>query len=92
LGGDFHRRPQIERADDGWPETELNFKFRRQATNKIDGLSAETAGFLRGFFDWPTARMSAVVGELRSAIQGSVTVSKADYRNSGSFGHCVALL
>ena len=36
--------------DDGRPETELNFKFYRQATNKIVGISIETAAFLRGFF------------------------------------------
>jgi hypothetical protein len=36
--------------DDGRPETELNFKFYRQATNKIIGVSAETAAFLAGFF------------------------------------------
>src|SRR5262245_11314023 len=36
--------------DDGRPETELNFKFYRQATNKIVGLSDETATYLRGFF------------------------------------------
>jgi hypothetical protein len=36
--------------DDGRPETELNFKFYRQATNKIGGISEETGGFLRGFF------------------------------------------
>lgn len=35
---------------DGRPETELNFKFYRQATNKIVGVSDETAAFLRGFF------------------------------------------
>jgi hypothetical protein len=35
---------------DGRPETELNFKFYRQATNKIVGLSETTASFLRGFF------------------------------------------
>ena len=35
---------------DGRPETELNFKFYRQATNKIAGLSDEAAAFLRGFF------------------------------------------
>jgi hypothetical protein len=32
------------------PETELNFKFYRQATNKIVGLSDVTATFLLGFF------------------------------------------
>lgn len=36
--------------DDGRPETELNFKFYRQATNKIGGISDETAAFLRTFF------------------------------------------
>lgn len=36
--------------DDGRPGTELNFKFYRQATNKIVGISEEAAGFLRGFF------------------------------------------
>ena len=36
--------------DDGRPETELNFKFYRQATNKIVGLSDETTAFLGGFF------------------------------------------
>jgi hypothetical protein len=37
--------------NDGRPETELNFKFYRQATNKIVGISDETAMFLRGFFE-----------------------------------------
>jgi hypothetical protein len=37
--------------DDGRPETELNFKFYRQATNKIVGLSAEAAAFLGTFFE-----------------------------------------
>ena len=36
--------------DDGRPETELNFKFYRQATNKIAGISEEAAAFLDGFF------------------------------------------
>jgi hypothetical protein len=35
---------------DGRPETELNFKFYRQATDKIVGLSETAATFLRGFF------------------------------------------
>jgi hypothetical protein len=34
---------------DGRPETELNFKFYRQATNKIIGISDEAGAFLRGF-------------------------------------------
>jgi hypothetical protein len=36
--------------DDGRPETELNFKLYRQATNKIAGISNDAAAFLRGFF------------------------------------------
>jgi hypothetical protein len=36
--------------NDGRPETELNFKFYRQATNKICGISDKTAAFLRRFF------------------------------------------
>jgi hypothetical protein len=36
--------------NDGRPETEINFKFYRQATNKIAGISDEAAAFLRGFF------------------------------------------
>ena len=36
--------------NDGRPETELNFKFYRQATNKIGGISDEAAAFLDGFF------------------------------------------
>ena len=36
--------------NDGRPETELNFKYYRQATDKIVGISEEAAAFLRGFF------------------------------------------
>ena len=36
--------------NDGRPETELNFRFYRQATNKIVGISDETATFLHQFF------------------------------------------
>ncbi len=36
--------------NDGRPETELNFKFYRQATNKIAGISEEAATYLHGFF------------------------------------------
>lgn len=36
--------------DDGRPETELNFKFYRQATNKIIGISDEAAAYLDAFF------------------------------------------
>jgi len=34
------RTQALANWDDGKPETELNFKFYRQATNKIVGLSA----------------------------------------------------
>lgn len=40
----------FSRWNDGLPETELNFKFYRQATNKIVGISREAAAFLRSFF------------------------------------------
>lgn len=36
--------------NDGQPATELNFKFYRQATNKIVGLSDEATKFLGKFF------------------------------------------
>lgn len=36
--------------NDGRPETELNFKFYRQATNKIVGISDKAAAFLRKHF------------------------------------------
>jgi hypothetical protein len=36
--------------NDDRPETELNFKFYRQATNKIVGISDEAAKFLGKFF------------------------------------------
>jgi hypothetical protein len=51
------RRP-LGRADlkafadwnDGRPQTELNFRFYRQATDKVIGISDGTAAFLDGFF------------------------------------------
>jgi hypothetical protein len=36
--------------NDDRPETELNFKFYRQATSKIVGISDKAAAFLHGFF------------------------------------------
>ena len=36
--------------NDGEPGTELDFKFYRQATNKIAGISDEAAAFLESFF------------------------------------------
>ena len=35
---------------DGSPQAELDFKFYRQATDKICGISEEAAAFLRTFF------------------------------------------
>lgn len=51
-------RRRLGRADlktftkwqDGRPETELNFKFYRQATNKIAAVSDQAAAFLSRFF------------------------------------------
>lgn len=37
-------------ADDGSPEAELDFKFYRQATDKLVGVTFTTAKFLDGFF------------------------------------------
>jgi hypothetical protein len=51
-------RGELKRFDnwnDGRPETELNFKFYRQATNKIVGISDEAAAFL-GEFCQPDSR------------------------------------
>jgi hypothetical protein len=36
--------------EDGRPETELNFKFYRQATDKIVGITPQAAAFLATFF------------------------------------------
>src|SRR4030095_16556465 len=44
--------------NDGRPETELNFKFYRQATNKIIGISNEASALLRGFFYLPWLKKS----------------------------------
>src|SRR5579871_2074482 len=35
---------------DGAPETEINFKFYRQATNKIVGLTEKASAFLENLF------------------------------------------
>ena len=46
-------RPELKGYSDwgdGRPETELNFKFYRQATNKIVSISEATAAFLHEFF------------------------------------------
>jgi hypothetical protein len=36
--------------NDAQPGTEINFKFYRQATNKVIGISEEAAAFLADFF------------------------------------------
>jgi hypothetical protein len=41
---------QFNDWNDGLPGTELNFKFYRQATNKIGGISDQAAAFLDEFF------------------------------------------
>lgn len=41
---------QFDDWNDGQPQTELNFKFYRQATDKIVGISDAAAAFLDGFF------------------------------------------
>ncbi len=41
---------QFNDWNDGRPETELNFKFYRQATNMIGGISPGAEAFLDGFF------------------------------------------
>jgi hypothetical protein len=46
-------RAELKRFNDwkdGRPETELNFKFYRQATNKVVGISEEAAAFLDDCF------------------------------------------
>jgi hypothetical protein len=48
LGRDELKR--FKNWDDGRPETELNFKFYRQATDKIVGISETAARFLDRFF------------------------------------------
>jgi hypothetical protein len=47
--GEHERRHSEVAGYDGRPEIELNFKFYRQATNKIVGISDKAAAFLRGF-------------------------------------------
>jgi hypothetical protein len=50
--GRAHLKP-FSTWDDGKPETELNFKLYRQATNKIVGISDEATALLDGFFTQP---------------------------------------
>ncbi len=57
---------------DGRPETELNFKFYRQATDKIVGISDATAAFLRGCMRSPRHLILApatVRGEGATTVQ-----------------------
>jgi len=45
-----HELKPYDDWNDGLAQTELNFKLYRQATNKIVGISDETAAFLSSFF------------------------------------------
>jgi hypothetical protein len=45
-----HELKHLTDWNDGRPGTELNFKFYRQATNKIVGISDKTASFLSKCF------------------------------------------
>jgi hypothetical protein len=54
--------------DDGQPATELNFKFYRQATNKVAGISDRAAAFLSDFFHASSALRQAEVLSERSAF------------------------
>lgn len=54
LGCDELKR--ITNWDDGRPESELNFKFYRQATNRIGAISTAAAAFLEAFFQRPPGR------------------------------------
>jgi len=49
---------------DGKPETELNFKFYRQATDKIVGISDQAASYLRRFF--PRGAQSRTAAALKN--------------------------
>ena len=52
---------QFTERNDGQPGTELNFKFYRQATNKIAGISDEAAAFLGQFFSSTASKAPPVV-------------------------------
>jgi hypothetical protein len=45
-----HELKHLTDWDDGQPGTELNFKFYRQATNKVVGISDEAVAFLEDCF------------------------------------------
>ena len=45
-----HELKHFTEGNDGQPAAELSFKFYRQATNKIVGISDEAAAFLSEFF------------------------------------------
>lgn len=53
--------------NDGRPETELNFKLYRQATNKIAGISDEAAAFLRQHYQGGQAAIPPDIGSRPSA-------------------------
>lgn len=45
-----HELKRFSDWNDGRPESELNFKFYRQSTNKIVGITDQAAAFLDEFF------------------------------------------
>jgi hypothetical protein len=49
FGGE--RRKPWRGATDGSPKAELDFKFYRQATNRIGGISEEVGKFLGRYFE-----------------------------------------
>ena len=73
---------------DGRPETELNFKLYRQATNKIVGLSDGTAAFLTTFFPQgarrpPPSSRGASVPPSSSTKRGDPQVPKENLDRHG---------
>jgi hypothetical protein len=63
--------------NDGQPGTELNFKFYRQATNKIVGISDDAATFLGKFF---LARRPACPGPIRSGLNYTFAAPRPERR------------
>lgn len=61
---------------DGRPQTELNFKLYRQATNKLVGISTDAAAFLAGFFTPSSAKTT-----IRTYVPGDERQVTALWRN-----------
>lgn len=76
-------RDQLKRFkdwDDGRPETELNLKFYRQATNKIVGIKDETAAFLERFF---LSAVACLPKRLRPGFGGSLAAREPVWDGEG---------